>query len=103
MSKRKVAPRTKPKRSNAAKGHRGRNQRTKSGSATKTQLCVDLLSRAGGVTLEEMQKATGWQPHSVRGFLSGTVKKMAGLRLSSEKPGEGPRRYRVQHLSDRTS
>lgn len=46
-----------------------------------------------------MQSLSGWQPHSVRGFLAGTVKKMAGVTLTSEKPAKGPRRYRVQRAS----
>ena len=62
---------------------------------TKQQLCLDLLNRAEGATLEEMQAATGWQQHSVRGFLAGAVKKKLGFTLLSEKPDEGLRRYRI--------
>jgi hypothetical protein len=42
-----------------------------------------------------MTKATGWQPHSVRGFLSGTVKKRLGHDLRSEKSSGGVRRYMI--------
>lgn len=63
---------------------------------TKTGACLLLLARPGGASLAELQKLTGWQPHSVRGFLSGTVKKIEGLTLVTEKPDDGPRRYRVQ-------
>ncbi len=66
---------------------------------TKTQACLDLLHRTDGATLEELQKATGWQAHSVRGFLAGTVKRKLGLKLASDKPEDGPRRYRI--LADR--
>ncbi len=38
----------------------------------------------------------GWQAHSVRGFLAGTVKKRPGVILVSDKPESGPRRYRVE-------
>jgi DNA-binding transcriptional regulator GbsR (MarR family) len=53
------------------------------------------MSRAGGATLDEMRKATGWQPHSVRGLLSGKIKKMPGVNLTAEKASDGPRRYYV--------
>ena len=43
-----------------------------------------------------MQRAMGWQAHSVRGFLAATVKKMPGVTLVSEKPDNGPRRYRIE-------
>jgi hypothetical protein len=42
-----------------------------------------------------MMKATGWQTHSVRGFLSGTVKKRFGLKLTSEKTEGKDRRYKI--------
>ena len=63
--------------------------------ATKQQICIDLLSRPEGASIEELQGVTGWQAHSVRGFLAGAVKKKLGLAVVSEKPDDGPRRYRV--------
>jgi hypothetical protein len=62
---------------------------------TKQQACLDLLSRQEGATIEELQAATGWQQHSVRGFLAGAVKKKLGLTLLSEKLDGEPRRYRI--------
>ena len=62
---------------------------------TKQQSCLDLLSRQEGATIEELQAATCWQQHSVRGFLAGAVKRKLGLTLVSEKPDEKPRRYRI--------
>ena len=62
---------------------------------TKQRVCLDLLNRAEGATVDELQVATGWQQHSVRGFLAGAVKKKLGLTLLSEKPDAGPRRYRI--------
>ncbi len=38
----------------------------------------------------------GWQAHSVRGFLAGTVKKMPGVTLVSDKTDNGPRRYHIE-------
>jgi hypothetical protein len=64
---------------------------------TKQQACIDLLSRREGATIEELQAATGWQRHSVRGFLAGAVRKKLGLTLLSEKPDEEPRRYRISN------
>ncbi len=63
---------------------------------TKTQIALSLLKRSKGASIAEMQGAMGWQAHSVRGFLAGTVKKMPSMILVSEKPDNGPRRYRVE-------
>jgi hypothetical protein len=74
-------------------------QQSRSDHATSTpskqQLCLELLCRPDGASLEELQAATGWQAHSVRGFLSGTVRKKLGLNLISDRAGDGTRRYRV--------
>ena len=64
---------------------------------TKQQACLDLLSRREGATIEELQVATGWQQHSVRGFLAGAVNKKLGPTLLSEKPHAQPRRYRISN------
>ncbi len=62
---------------------------------TKQALLIDLLKRKKGATIEKIVEATGWQPHSVRGAISGTLKKKLGLMVTSEKPDDGPRRYRI--------
>jgi hypothetical protein len=54
-----------------------------------------LLRRAEGATIAEMQAATGWQPHSVRGALSGIVAKKLGHKVASTKEERG-RVYRIQ-------
>ena len=63
---------------------------------TKHSLLIDLLSRRHGATIAEAVKATGWQPHSVRGFLSGVVGKKLGLVVKSVKTDTGERRYSVK-------
>ena len=81
----------KPKKSGIVKC-----QKSNPPSKTKKQTCIDLLKRPKGATLAELQKATGWQPHSVRGFLSGTVKKIADITLVTEPDESGIRRYRIE-------
>jgi len=60
---------------------------------SKAAKILELLKRPGGATSKELMKATGWQPHSVRGFLSGTVGKKMGLTVTSTKGEDGERRY----------
>ena len=67
---------------------------------SKQQLCLDLLGRRNGATVIELSEATGWQPHSVRGFLSGTVKKKLGFLLDASAGSDGERRYRLAGQSE---
>ncbi len=61
---------------------------------SKQDQIVALLRQPGGATLDVLVKATGWQKHSVRGFLAGTVRKKLKLPLLSEKI-DGIRTYRI--------
>jgi hypothetical protein len=63
---------------------------------SKSAKVVALLQRPQGAGLKELLKITGWQPHSMRGFLSGTVAKKMGLKVSSTKTDSGERRYAVK-------
>ena len=63
---------------------------------SKTERILELLKRPEGVTAKELMKATGWQPHSVRGFLSGTVGKKMGLAVTSAKSEHGGRSYSIK-------
>ena len=63
---------------------------------SKTAKILDLLKRPGGATLKVLMKTSGWQPHSVRGFLSGTVGKKMGLTVTSAKDEDGERSYSVK-------
>ncbi len=68
----------------------------KSGNkTTKADLIVKRLRSKRGASLDELSKATGWQPHSIRGFLSGTVRKRMGLSVEAETSKSGIRRYRI--------
>lgn len=61
---------------------------------TKANAVIALLSRTKGATLDDLMKATGWQAHSVRGFISGTVKKKLGREIASDATSKG-RVYRL--------
>lgn len=62
---------------------------------TKTSLVLKKLQSPKSVTIEALMEATGWQAHSVRGFLSAVVRKKIGLNLLSETGKDGVRRYRI--------
>jgi Protein of unknown function (DUF3489) len=62
---------------------------------SKTAKILRLLRRSDGASLAELTKATGWQPHSMRGFLSGAVKAKMRLKITSIKRDDGERAYRV--------
>jgi Protein of unknown function (DUF3489) len=56
---------------------------------------LGILRQPQGSTITAIMKATGWQPHSIRGFFAGVVRKKLGLVLESEKPDDGDRIYRI--------
>jgi hypothetical protein len=90
----KKAPKTaaKPKRARPDKAPKEKGVR----EGSKTEMILALLKRPGGVTAKELMKVTGWQPHSVRGFLSGTIGKKMGLTVTSAKGEDGERSYSVK-------
>jgi hypothetical protein len=63
---------------------------------SKTAQILDLLKRPGGATLQSIMKVSQWQPHSVRGFLSGTLGKKMGLTVESTKGENGERTYAIK-------
>lgn len=63
--------------------------------ATKHQRILALLQRDTGASIADLQSATNWQAHSVRGFLSATVRKKLQLPLIAELRGTGERVYRI--------
>jgi hypothetical protein len=63
---------------------------------SKTRKILDLLNRPGGATLNQIMQATGWQAHSVRGFISGTLGKKMSLTVVSLRTGDGERSYSLE-------
>jgi len=63
-------------------------------AGTKAAHVVAMLGRAEGVTVCQISEATGWLPHSVRGFLAGALRKTHGMVAVSE-PAESGRIYRL--------
>ena len=63
---------------------------------TKQQIMIDLLRRPEGATIEELANATEWQSHTVRGAMSGSLKKKLGLAITSEKMDARGRVYRIE-------
>jgi Protein of unknown function (DUF3489) len=62
----------------------------------KTGRVLELLRRPAGATLQQLVTATRWQAHSVRGFLSGVVKKKMGLKIESTKEAGEVRSYSIK-------
>ncbi|MBX3598548.1 MAG: DUF3489 domain-containing protein [Rhizobiaceae bacterium] len=62
---------------------------------SKTDIVLKRLSSTKGTSVEEIMQVTGWQAHSVRGFLSGTVRKRLSLKLETDVGKDGARRYRI--------
>ncbi len=105
-SRAKPATDAKPRRapadgSTAAKTQTGKTRTRKNpagkkpGTETKQGRLIELLRRKGGATIEELTKAIGWQPHSVRGAISGLIKKKLGLPVASETVAGRGRVYRI--------
>ena len=64
-----------------------------SGSPSKQDTVLGMLRQAKGTTIAAITEATGWQPHSVRGFISGTLGKKMRLKVESAKREDGERVY----------
>src|SRR5215813_12022318 len=60
---------------------------------------IAMLRTPGGATIEALMRVTGWQPHSVRGFLAGVIRKKLGLNLVSKAADKG----RVYRIADHTA
>jgi predicted ArsR family transcriptional regulator len=72
----------------------GTNPSPKAASGSKQETLLTLLRRPNGASIAELAKATGWQDHSVRGALSGLIKKKLGHKVESARK-DSVRRYRI--------
>jgi len=69
---------------------------------SKQALVIGLLQRPEGATIVQIMEATGWQQHTVRGTLAGTLKKRLGLTINSSKETGGQRVYRIAAQTEST-
>jgi hypothetical protein len=98
-----VAPSKEKSKKDAQKANRRHTARTSAtataklarGGSKKADV-IDLLRRSQGATLSEIMELTGWQPHTVRGFVSGTLNQKLGLRVESFCSDEKERTYRLK-------
>jgi len=103
--KQAIAKKGAPKARKPGKGARPKQDVSKTSKAPKPQAgprtgsksakVLALLARTNGASLAELMKATGWQAHSVRGFLS-TASRKRSIRIESSKNATGGRIYRVK-------
>lgn len=62
---------------------------------TKLAAIIDAMRHPGGATIAQMMAGTGWQAHTVRGAISGMVRKRLGYEVVTEKGADGQRAYRI--------
>ena len=89
----KLSTRKKKPRARSAKTARRGELPAHAKPGSKKAKILALLKRPGGASLQQLQKAIGWQAHSVRGFLSGSLKKTMGLQVDSVRQSDGTRSY----------
>jgi hypothetical protein len=97
MSKRKRTRTSKVRSSSKVRAKAARRQTTQHQQRranSKQARVLTLLRGPGGATIAAVVRCTGWQPHTVRGFLAAVVRKKLGLTLESEKT-DGERVYRI--------
>jgi len=64
-------------------------------AGTKQALLIEMLKAPDGATIAEIAKAVNWQSHTIRGAMSGALKKRLGLTFTSEKVADRGRVYRI--------
>jgi hypothetical protein len=94
MSSRKGARSAKARSSSKARSKAGRKGAHMGRAHSKQARVLALLRRSTGATIDAVMRSTGWQSHTVRGFLTAVVRKKLGLKLASDKT-DGERVYRI--------
>jgi hypothetical protein len=84
-----------PKKAAKASNAKASKAKGAAKSGSKAAIVLDLMHRKEGAILAEIAKATDWQNHSIRGFVSGHVTKKLGLKVESAKSDAGERTYRI--------
>src|SRR5437899_2839866 len=88
-------PRVGPKKGRSAQRASKKEKAPTARDGSKKADVLALLRRQGGATLQDLMTATGWQAHSVRGFISGALGKKMGLTVESAKREDGARVYSI--------
>ncbi len=94
-TKRATAKGATPKAAKKPKKATAKGAAPKAREGSKKAQVLELLRRPDGATLADIMAATGWQKHSVRGFISGALGKKMGLTVESIKTTDGARSYRI--------
>lgn len=93
-----VAPGKRKGKKGAEQGkrrHTARQAANQARQGSKKAEVLDLMRRTKGVSLAEIMKKTGWQAHTVRGFVSGTLTRKLRLKVDSFRAENGERTYRI--------
>ena len=98
MTARETAKRKAGTRSTVGQQHRSSTQQTGRAGSKQARI-IAMLRAPSGATIDAIVHATGWQPHSVRGFLAGIIRKKLGLNLLSAAAESG----RIYQITDRAA
>jgi predicted ArsR family transcriptional regulator len=77
------AKKSKPAKGKATATNTARAQKPTPGARSKQALMIELLKRPSGATVEQIAAATGWQHHTIRGAISGALRKKLGLTIET--------------------